>query len=51
MYLDEIVILSLVIVVLTCVMLTYVGVFAYRHIKNDSANADTGELACVDGSK
>ncbi len=40
MYVDEIVILSLVIVVLTCVMLGYVGVFAYKHIKDDIAKAD-----------
>ncbi len=40
MYLDEIVILSLIIVVLTCVMLTYVGVFAYKHIKSDIAKVE-----------
>lgn len=35
MYLDSVVMLSLVIVFLTCVVVTYVGVYAYKHIKAD----------------
>lgn len=37
MYLDSVVVLGLVIVTLTCAMITYVGVYAYRHIKVDTA--------------
>lgn len=37
MYLDNIVILSLVIVTLTCVMIGYLGVYAYKHIKAEIA--------------
>jgi hypothetical protein len=37
MYLDSIVALGLLIVVLTCAMLTYVGFYAYKHIKADIA--------------
>ncbi len=49
MYIDEIVVLSLVIVALTCVMLGYVGVFAYKHIKNDIAKADAQAKLAVSG--
>ncbi len=37
MYLDSVVVLGLVIVVLSCVMITYVGIYAYKHIKADLA--------------
>lgn len=37
MYLDGVVILSLVIVTLTCAMIIYVGVYAYKHIKAEIA--------------
>jgi hypothetical protein len=40
MYMDGVVAYGLVIVVLTCVILAYVGRFAYRHIKEDSAKAE-----------
>ena len=40
MYIDSIVLYGLVIVALTCSMITYVGVYAYKHIKEDSARAD-----------
>jgi hypothetical protein len=40
MYIDSIVLYGLVIVALTCTMITYVGVYAYKHIKEDSAKAD-----------
>ena len=42
MYIDSIVLYGLVIVTLTCIMLAYVGFYAYRHIKEDSAKADKG---------
>ena len=35
MYLDSVVVLGLVIVALTCAILVYVGVYAYKHIKAD----------------
>lgn len=37
MYMDGVVALSLLIVILTCAMITAVGVFAYRHIKAELA--------------
>lgn len=40
MYLDGVVILSLIIVTLTCAMITYVGIFAYKHIKSESEKVD-----------
>jgi hypothetical protein len=40
MYIDGVVLLSLLIVVLTCVVIGYVGVFAYKHIKSESAKYD-----------
>lgn len=38
MYLDSVVVLGLVIVALTCAMLVYVGVYAYKNIKADIAS-------------
>lgn len=38
MYLDSVVVLGLVIVALSCVMITYVGIYAYKHIKADLAS-------------
>ena len=38
MYLDSVVALGLIIIVLCCVMITYVGVYAYKHIKADIAS-------------
>lgn len=35
MYLDSIVVLGLAIVILSCAMITYVGIYAYKHIKAD----------------
>ena len=40
MYMDGVVAYSLVIVVLTCVIVGYLGRFAYKHIKQDIAQAD-----------
>lgn len=40
MYMDSIVAYGLVIVALACIMITYVGIYAYKHIKEDSAKAD-----------
>ena len=42
MYIDSIVLYGLVIVALACIMITYVGVYAYKHIKEDSARVDQG---------
>lgn len=42
MYIDSIVLYGLVIVTLTCIMITYVGFYAYKHIKEDSARAAQG---------
>lgn len=44
MYIDSIVLYGLVIVALTCIMISYVWVYAYKHIKEDSAKANK-ELA------
>ncbi|ACE83525.1 hypothetical protein [Cellvibrio japonicus] len=41
MYLDSVVLLSLVIVALTFAMITYVGFYAYKHIKAEAAVADS----------
>lgn len=38
MYLDSIVALGMAIVILCCIMITYVGVYAYKHIKADIAS-------------
>lgn len=43
MYLDSVVIAGLVIVVLVCVMGTYIGIFAYKHIKLDIAAAQAAQ--------
>jgi len=40
MYIDTVVASGLVIVALICVMAAYIGVFAYKHIKQDIANAE-----------
>jgi hypothetical protein len=37
MYLDGVVILSLVVVILTCAIVVYVGIYAWKHIKSDVA--------------
>jgi hypothetical protein len=45
MYLDSVVVLGLVIVALTCAILVYVGIYAYKHIKADiAANPTNSEL-------
>lgn len=38
MYLDSVIVLGLIIIILSCVMITYVGVYAYKHIKADTAS-------------
>ncbi len=40
MYIDTVVASGLVIVALVCVMAAYIGVFAYKHIKQDIADSD-----------
>jgi len=40
MYIDTVVASGLVIVALVCLMAGYIGVFAYKHIKQDIANAE-----------
>ncbi len=40
MYMDSIVAYGLVIVFLACVMITYVGIYAYKHIKADTERAE-----------
>ena len=40
MYIDTVVASGLIIVALVCVMATYTGVFAYKHIKQDIAASD-----------
>lgn len=40
MYIDSIVLYGLVIVALTCIMISYVWIYAYKHIKEDSAKAE-----------
>ena len=49
MYLDSVVIFSLVVVILTCTVVIYVGIYAWRHIKSDvdidsqTSQKDTGK--------
>ena len=38
MYIDTVVASGLAIVILCCVMFTYVGMYAYKHIKQDTEN-------------
>ena len=40
MYIDTEVASGLVIVALVCIMAIYIGVFAYKHIKQDIADAE-----------
>lgn len=40
MYIDSVVASGLIIVALVCVMATYIGVFAYKHIKQDIAESE-----------
>ncbi len=40
MYIDTVVAFGLLIVALTCIMIGYVGYYAYKHIKQDSEAAD-----------
>ncbi len=40
MYLDSVVISGLVIVLLTCVMMVYVGRYAYRHFKQEMSKSE-----------
>lgn len=42
MYIDSIVLYGLVIVALSCIMITYVGVYAYKNIKEECAIVDQG---------
>ncbi len=44
MYLDTVVVSGLVIVALVCVMATYIGIFAYKHIKQDIAESEKSDL-------
>jgi len=44
MYIDGVVVFGLVIVILTCIVITYVGFYAYKHIKDESAKFD-GEIS------
>ena len=39
MYIDGVVAFGLVIVVLSCVMISYVGVYVYKHIQADTESA------------
>ena len=43
MYMDTVVVSGLVIVALVCVMAGYIGMFAYKHIKHDIAEAEAIE--------
>lgn len=38
MYLDSVVVLGLIIIILSCAMIIYVGFYAYKHIKADIAS-------------
>lgn len=40
MYIDSVVVLSLIVVVVTCVIVTYIGYHAYKHIKADTLAFD-----------
>ncbi len=40
MYIDSVVVLSLIVVVVTCVIAMYVGYYAYKHIKADTQAVD-----------
>jgi hypothetical protein len=40
MYIDTVVASGLIIVALVCVMAAYIGVFAYKHIKQDIAASE-----------
>lgn len=40
MYVDDAVVAGLIIVALTCVMMGYIGYFAYKHFKEDAKKND-----------
>lgn len=40
MYMDTVVASGFVIVALVCVMAAYIGIFAYKHIQHDLAEAE-----------
>jgi hypothetical protein len=40
MYIDSVVMSGLLIVLLSCTIITFVGIYAYKHIKQDSIKAD-----------
>ncbi|GGY71285.1 hypothetical protein GCM10011613_14950 [Cellvibrio zantedeschiae] len=44
MYIDTVVASGLIIVALICVMAAYIGVFAYKHIKQDVAASEKAGL-------
>lgn len=43
MWTDDVVVLSLIILAVTCIIMGYFGVFAYRHIKEDTENANKND--------
>ena len=40
MYFDTVVVAGLIIVILSCAMITYVSVYVYKHIKQDTLRAE-----------
>jgi hypothetical protein len=42
MYIDTVVVSGLIIVACVCVMAAYIGIFAYKHIKQDIAASEKG---------
>lgn len=41
MYLDTVVVMSLIVVVLTCAIVVYVGYHAYKHIKAEMQQSES----------
>lgn len=44
MYVDFVIVLSLIIVTLTCVFLGFITYYAYKHIKADIAKTEVAKL-------
>lgn len=44
MYIDFVIVLSLIIVTLTCVFLGYISYYAYKHIKADIAKTEASKV-------
>lgn len=50
MYIDGVILFGLLIVILTCVIVVYLGFYSWKHIKKDSLRAAQEALAQIEDS-